>query len=137
MVVMSEISVRAANQDDYPFIFASWLRSYKTSDFAKNIPPRTYFTWHHAIVEHLLKRSTVLIAHPTDSPNTIVGYMVHEKNVIHYCSVKKDFRKLGVATRLILESQIDLNKCQYTHSTKDIAFLYQKFPNLEYNPYAI
>jgi hypothetical protein len=136
---MSEIEIRPAKPDDLPFIYATWLKSYRTSQFAQNIESKIYFSWHHKIIESILTRSQVVIAHPTGQPNIIVGYLVTEPNVVHYCYVKFQFRKLGVATNLIQHQSIDPNQMQFTHATPDMNWIALKYPLLtnNYNPYAI
>ena len=61
----SEVSVRPANKDDEPFIFSSWLRCYRSSAFASNIPSDVYFTW-HGIIKHEELNSSRMGARATD-----------------------------------------------------------------------
>ena len=132
----SEVSVRPANKDDEPFIFSSWLRCYRSSAFASNIPSDVYFSWHHRIVEGLLLRATTLIVHPEGQPTVILGYLCCEprRNLIHFVSVKKAFRSVGLAHVLIEASGIDLATAQFTHGTPEMSWIINKLPNLKYNP---
>jgi hypothetical protein len=135
---MSELSVRPANQSDIPFIFATWLKSYRDSKFAELIDSKTYFAAHHALIEILLAKSTVLIAFPTNQPNVICGWSVTQPNLIHYVYTKSAFQKLGVATSLLKSAGIDLKTATtFTHGSKAAKWFAPKFQNLTYNPYAL
>lgn len=111
------IEKRAATQADRPLIFATWLRAFRHgSHFPRHIPERAYFAAHHNVVEALLDRSTVLVAHPTGDPEVILGWSVVEKlpvddavtapQAIHFVYVKPAFRRSGIA-RLLLDDVID------------------------------
>lgn len=133
------ISIRQGVVDDAAFIFSTWLRSYAGSSyFARKIPRKTFFAYHHQIIERIIARNaTVLVATPEDDPSTILGYLVHEGPVLHYIYTKGPFRRLGIASRLIKESGLDLNKSQFTHWTYDADDLLPLWPGLSYNPYLI
>lgn len=140
---MKEIEVRAATTADLDFVYATWLRSYRhASQFAKKISNTTYYTWHHRVVERILSRegAKLLIAHPKEDPELILGYICTEKQpdgmeVVHYCYVKKTFRQLGVAKALI--SGASLGKMNFTHWTTDTDWALKKYPGMSYNPYRI
>jgi hypothetical protein len=135
---MSELSVRPANQSDIPFIFATWLKSYRDSKFAELIDSKTYFAAHHALIEILLAKSLVLIAHPNGKPNVICGWSVTQPNLIHYVYTKAAFQKLGVATILLISSGIDLKATTtFTHGSKAANWFAPKYTSLTYNPYAL
>lgn len=138
----SEIEVREAFLEDVSFIFATWLRSYRhSSTFAKKISNDIYYARHHLVIDLILKRpgSKVLVAHPKDEPDVILGYVVTEKqpdgaDIVHYTYVKKAFRQMGIAGALWK----DLSKQNYiiTHYTTDADWLVRKY-NLTYDPYRI
>ena len=60
-----EVELRPAGLADHAFIFATWLRCYRRSSyFAKRIPDRLFYRYHHAIIERR-PRSRLLIRRPT------------------------------------------------------------------------
>lgn len=136
---MVAVEIRDAGQDDLPFIFATWLRSYRhSSQFAKKISNDVYFAYHHAAIERILSRGgAVKIASMIGDPNVILGYAVVEmqegKTVAHYVYVKKAFRKMGIASRLYKPENGDL----FTHLTDDITWALVKYEGLIYNPYRL
>lgn len=142
-ILMGEnVEVRLAYLDDIPFIFATWLKSYRyASTFARKISNDIYYKRHHMVIDLILKRegSVVLVAHPKGEPNVILGYMVAEnqggEDVIHYTYIKKSFRQMGIAGKL-WDKLDKTKKYLFTHYTVDSDWLVKKF-NLTYDPYRI
>src|ERR1700677_4935251 len=143
MTISMPIEIRPAYLEDIPFIFATWLRSYRhSSTFAKKISNDIYYLRHHLVIDLILKRegSKVLVVHPQGEPDVILGYVVTEKQpdgaeVVHYTYVKKSFRRMGIAETLWKE--LDKNKSYtFTHYTTDAEWLNKKY-NLIYDPYRI
>jgi hypothetical protein len=83
----------------------SWLRSAK-DDF--DMPKDRFFETYRDHINGLLARSQVTMATDPTDPTFIHGYIVYQKVadvfLLHWAYVKKDFRRLGVMSRLI-ESQ--------------------------------
>lgn len=138
----SEIEVRTAFLEDVPFIFATWLRSYRhASSFARKISNEVFYARHHMVVDMILKRegSSVLVAHPKGEPDVILGYLVTERqpdgtDVVHYTYVKKSFRQMGIARALW--STLEKKKYTITHYTVDADWISNKY-NTIYDPYRI
>lgn len=138
----ADVEIRAAFLEDVPFIFATWLRSYRhASSFARKISNEVYYSRHHLVIDLILKRegSRVLVAHPKGEPDVILGYLVSEvqpdgADVIQYIYVKKSFRQMGIGAALWKE--LKDKKLIFTHYTVDTDWLIKKF-NLTYDPYRI
>lgn len=103
---------REATRDDRPLIFATWLRSFRHgATFPRRIPEARYFAAHHNVVEALLDRSKVTVAHPAGDPEVILGWSVVETMLpagdepsalcVHFVYVKPAFRRAGIARRLL------------------------------------
>lgn len=133
---------------DQPFVYSTWLRNYKHSSyFAKRIKPVVFFAGHHALIAHVLAKPTtqVLIAHPKNDPETILGYLVFEaanetkKPVVHFTFVKEAFRKMGVCKALFESHGINPNEpgMIFTHWCFPVDDLIRKFPEMIFNPYAL
>lgn len=137
-----DILLRGVTQEDWAYLYATWLKHYKfSSDFAKRIPHSIFFHKHHLLIGSILrkKETVTLIAYPKDSPEIIVGYITYEKPstrpVIHFIYVKRAFRKMGVARELI--EVLDLSRGVFTHWTEDTDWIVRKVPSLQYDPYSI
>lgn len=117
------VRIRPALEADVPFIFSTWLRSYRDSIFAANISTTVYYAEHHKVVEKLLKSSEVYIACADDDISELYGFICGQKIdgilVIHYCYVKHSFRRLGIGMQLLNMFDYDPSKASiYTHMTK-------------------
>lgn len=136
------IKVRAAQEPDAPFIFNSWLKSYRFGDLARNCDNAIYFAEHHKLIERLLKRCKTFVACAADDPATIYGYICYEHVegvlVIHYTYVKHTFRNMGIAKELLTETKHDPSQtaCLYTHFSESAKKLALKL-NLVYHPYIL
>lgn len=133
------ISFRKANEYDVPFIFNSWLKSYRNSHLGSKINSTIFNTEHHKIIEKLLKHSQTIIAHPSDDSSQIMGYIcasyIESNLVIHYIYIKHNFRSLGIGKMLL--AAFHNNKDMpilYTHHTKPMDILQYKF-NAIHHPY--
>lgn len=135
------VTLRRAEEKDISFIFNSWLKSYRTSYFAKSIGNTIYFSEHHKVIEKLAKTSEVLVACNSEDPDQIYGYMCAEKIdgifCLHYVYIKQPFRRLGVGKLLLSSFDRDSEQASvYTHHTKLAEKLAAKY-NMIYHPYLL
>ena len=133
------ITIRPANASDIGFIFNSWLKSFRNSDFAINISNEIYYAEHHKVIESLLKNYNVLVAVNSDDLNQIYGFICggHTENIltIHYVYVKHTFRKMGIGELLLNSFEHNPEYASiYTHRTKSSNQLSKKY-NFIYHPY--
>ena len=133
--------IRKANPSDISFIYSTWLKSYRHNSAVgkSGIRKSVYFENYREVVDHLLQKSTVFVACLPDELDVVLGYLVFEERVIHYCFVKEAFRLLEIATDLIRFADFPQNKeTYYTHVTNNLSrVISQKFPNFTYNPFII
>lgn len=148
---MKDLLIREYNKSkEEAFIYNSWLHSYRSSRFAKSIDSKTYYTYHHHIIERILGRPSckVYIATHKDTPDTILGYIVLDAfkcPTIHFVYVKHPFRCLGIGQSLLeafkskLEGISLANELNYTHATEGGSKLLTKLPDTKtnYNPYLL
>lgn len=133
MQINNLVALRNCNHGDINFVYSSWLRSLRQgSAYYRSIPHKIYFKAHEASIKNTLTESSVVIASPVSEPEIIVGYLVWEDRsdryvVLHYCYVKKEFRRMGLATHMInsIAGDRDLIATHYT----------DKFRNVHFNPY--
>lgn len=132
----SQVQIRAATEADVPFIFNSWLKSYRNS--LKTVSNAVYFNGHHKVIEALLATSTVSVACDTSDNTQLFGYLVHEEVdgvvIVHYAYVKHPFRKLGILKQLLGSANIIGKSGFYTHQTSGATKLADKM-NFVFNPY--
>lgn len=133
----NEIEIRVAKLEDIPFIYSTWLRSYRhASQFARKITTNVFYEMHHKVIDRFIERGgEVYIAHPAGEPDVILGYLCMDtvQPVAQYIYVKKPFRKMGIARALIKDKDIKL----FTHWTADTDWIVKKISGLIYNPYLV
>lgn len=140
------ISVRAACEDDFNFLIATWLNFfYKNSYFTKRIRKSIYFLNHEKIVKNLLRKETarIVVAYPTELPEVIFGFLAYEEEtpecspIIHFAFSKEELRGKGIFTQMYKHAGIHPNHCRFSHWTMDMNDLIRKYPEAIYDPYRI
>lgn len=123
------VVIRAMEPLDTPFVFSSWLRSYRANSDMR-VSQSLYYAGHHEVIEGLLKAPgvEVVVASPEGDPNTILGWCCRGQGVVHYVYVKEAFRRMGLAKMLVGEFS------QHSHITRYGEWALGKHPS-EYNPY--
>jgi GNAT superfamily N-acetyltransferase len=134
-----QVRIRKATENDIPFIFSSWLKSYRDSVFASNITTTIYYNEHHKVIERLLKSCQVYVACNDLQVDELYGFICAEEVegilVIHFTYVKQIYRNLGVGSSLlnVFNHSADVATL-YTHATKMSVKLINKY-RLVYSPY--
>ena len=151
---MQDLLVRDALPGEENFVYNSWLHSYRSSSFARPIDSKTYYAFHHAVIERLLSRTTtsILIAAHAMTPDVILGYLIVETPatmplgcatmpIAHFVYVKQPFRRLGIGKALLehLKPKLGPFSALYTHKTNDGEGLLRAIEEFkaQYNPYLI
>ena len=128
------LSFRTPTEDDMSFIYSSWLKSYRNSDYAKHICNELYYQAHAAIITALILKEKTLIAYDSDT-NVLLGFICYSDQTIFYIYVKFVAREMGIAKELLAKTDIDLSlPILTTHST--LASQKSKL-HLVYSPYAM
>lgn len=135
-------TIRQAMPSDIPFIYSSWLKSFKNnSDLGKEMRSSVFFTNYKLIIDRLLQQSEILVACMSEDPSVIYGYFVYETFFLddafmaHYCFIKEDFRKFGIASDLLKHSHLNQKRFEYSHKTDMLSKL--NLDNHTYNPLAL
>lgn len=105
---------REEEPGDRDFILASWLRSYRLSETVKGVDKSLYYSGQNKLASRILAGSEVKILAASEDPKTIVAWMCYRFPVIHYIYVKQDFRRMGLASRLLGDPQ---KWAAYTHKS--------------------
>lgn len=135
------VQIRDANEEDVPFIFNSWLRSYRNSSFARTLSNEVYYAGHHRLIERALKRCQVSVVCGLEDSGQIFGYSVTEKVtgvlVVHYIYVKDSYRNMGIANTLLQHAGHDkkIFSC-YTQHTKPCDLVASRY-SLLFQPYVL
>lgn len=124
--------VRLGHAEDRPFLFSSWLKSFR--DSCPYVWNGTYYAGQHRLIESLLadEDTAVHIAAPMGDDLTIYGWVVHSRDAktLHYVYVKEAFRRMGIGAVLARNPQVT------THMTK-YGQLALKGRPVAYNPYLL
>jgi len=133
------IKFRAATQEDVGFIFNSWLKSYRNSQFSRFISNTVYFTEHHKVIERLVQENKVIVACDEKDSNQLFGYIcagnVEGFFICHYIYVKHTYRNMGLGKELLNQFSHDASTAGlYTHHTRIADRLAPRY-NLVYHPY--
>lgn len=138
--------IRTANGSDLNFIYSTWLNNYRSdSRIGRSVRKGIFFSEYYSVIDKILgKNSThVLIAHPPNEPNVITAFMVYEDSiddtpfVLHYAFTKEVFRNLGIAKSLFLKAKSGEGATVFTHHTRTIDSLLEKYCDFIYNPFLI
>ena len=134
----AQFLIREATVEDHPFIYSSWLKSFRDGPAVKGITNSTYYSGQHQVIENLItEKSTVILlaCNPEDSLH-IYGYIVATENCVHWVYVKLPFRQFGICKTLI-QALVKTDKKYYTHLPKILHRKASQFSSFEYNPYLL
>jgi ribosomal protein S18 acetylase RimI-like enzyme len=110
-----DVEFRSGRVADGNLIRATWLRAFKSS--ARGVPAPWYYAAQGALVNALLERSDVTIAHYPGDEDQVVGYCVVDDGLLHWVYTKGTFRRLGIATQLLDHAHPSTPR-QLTHWTR-------------------
>jgi GNAT superfamily N-acetyltransferase len=114
-------------------IFSSWKRSLrKGNDFFQLIPGDIFHAHYQRFIEHLLSRNGIVrLAVLTDDVDVVLGWSFHEQHTLHYVYVQRDFRRQGIAKRLVAAPVLTI-----THLTNlGLQIWPQKLKSATFNPF--
>lgn len=139
---MAPIKLRAPMKDDSAFIYNSWLKSYRNSDFAKSQCNTVYYDNHKEVLTALLTRSLVVVACNPGDENHVFGYLVYEElagnnTIVHYVYVKHTYRRSGIAKQMLDTVRKSKNPILVSHltpickATKSVVYIYDPYKMFE------
>lgn len=141
---MSLYTLRAAQVDDLPFIYNSWLKSHReASPWAKIIPSTLYYNHHKQLITKILERSDVIVCCNPQDTSQIFGYAAFSQGkiaTIHYIYVKHPYRKLGIAKimfDIIMVNHDQTFPAVATHATGVWLDVLKDKWKMVYNPYLL
>lgn len=149
------LSYRRAEERDLPFVVRSWVSSYRTAYAAGLLLMDDYRLIMERQVRRVLERPGVEVwvayAPDEDDPRADLygwiaverGYEVPvagrmqpaEEPLVHYCYVKSNYRREGIARGLFRAAGIDpAEPFAFTCTTGVVADLRHKIPRARWNP---
>lgn len=135
---MIPYKLRAPVEADTSFIFNSWLKSYRSSNFAKDQCNTVFYENYKKIVNDIIDRSMLTVICNPEDENHLFGYIVFERLpganlLVHYIYIKHTYRKNGLAKALINAVHESGNPILASHHTnvckasKSIAYVYDPY----------
>lgn len=140
-----EIMIKPAKdcENEKPFIYNSWLKSFGKTSEARRMVSKIYFENYTRIIDQIFENDAyVAIAVSPDDVDLIFGYIVFHWDTdinltfLHYVYVKEAFRDLKIAKRLLEQIHVGIGSepiiCTFANEKFDD--LRDKFL-LTYNPF--
>jgi GNAT superfamily N-acetyltransferase len=93
--------IREAKVEDIPYIYDSFLMSFKGSPGVEHMASEDYFPAMRATFTKLLEDAVVEVACAEDDPETILGWAAYHDHTLLYVAVKKAVRGHGIAKALV------------------------------------
>jgi GNAT superfamily N-acetyltransferase len=108
---MTTIALRGKTDRDIPLVFKSWIKGATGDPALARIPFPTMAYYHHRLIESAWDDPgcTWLFAVSATDPSFVLGFLCGQvmqaqagvSPVVHWVYVKKAFRRVGVASRLL------------------------------------
>lgn len=134
-------SIRLAVPADLSFIYSSWLNSYRSdSGIGRSTRKSIFFKEYNRVIDGILSDpfTRILVACLPDESNVICGFLAFAPGTLHYCFVKEDFRRFGIARSLAEEALGEgVSEIWCTHRTELSRPIFQKNTELQYNPFLL
>lgn len=92
--------LRPGVPEDLAFIVDSWVMSFRGQAIARDAG-RGYMRDMKWLVRRLLEQCAILVAADEDEPGAIWGWAATRGNAILYVFVRREFRRQGIAKRLL------------------------------------
>ena len=126
---------RPAVGKDIPFIYATMLNSLRVdSVIGSSTRKSVFYNEYNPILDNILLNARVTVACLPDDSNVILGYAIHDGNLLHYVYIKEAFRLQGIAKDLYQHiGQPNI----ITHETKTAMPIIANSVNFIYNPFIL
>jgi hypothetical protein len=99
----ADIQIRAGRDDERPLVFQSFIREYRRSPYAKDVPAEVLMV----MLTRLLEAWGFTVAVEPDA-DEVLGFIVAQApNRVGWLQVKRPYRRNGVARALITATGIE------------------------------
>lgn len=133
----TDLHLRQAIGSDLNFIFDTFRESVRQDTAIGRSCRTSVFKREFAkVIDHILEKAKVVVACMASDHNVILGYLIWEPSIIHYCFVKQAFRRLGIAKALYFEAFGHYKgELQCSFKTQSLRDLFDAKPQLIHNPF--
>ena len=119
---MISFKLRPPKTEDSSFIYSSWLKSYRNSNYAKDQCNAVFFENHKKVINSILDKSMMVVVCSQEDDNHVFGYTIYEylagdNLLIHYTYIKHTYRKMGIAKKMIQSIRKSQNPILSSHYT--------------------
>ncbi len=125
------IQIRSGTLTDQAFVYSTLLKGlYFGCELYGQIDRIAFFDNYSKVADRILGSSELRVACLADDTDVVLGYALVQDNVLHYCFVKKPWRKQGIAKSL----------CAGVDTVTHLTRVGQSIKNrkaLTYNPFLI
>lgn len=105
----NDVVFRSAKPEDLPFLFDSWMNSWRKCPWAGCIPNNLFFPLQRSAIEQLIGRgATFEIACRAADENHILGWICKEtskeaipKCIVHYIYTREAYLPFGIGEELV------------------------------------
>jgi hypothetical protein len=97
--------IRPFVETDRNFIVRGWTSEMRRAAFSRHVSREVYWPCQHELVAQLLRLGTTLVASDPDNHDHVYGAIVYQPAdlaIVHWCYVKGDYRRVGLAAALVL-----------------------------------
>lgn len=97
-----QFEIRPPRPTDLNFIQESFIKCMrKESHLGRSCAGSIFYRDFIKVIDHILEKSELIVVCLAESPDTIIGYLIYEPEVIHFALVKYVFRNNGIAKRML------------------------------------
>lgn len=121
---------------EYNYVLKSWLSALRQNIAHFRHMDDEVFSVHRGAVISAIDRGSTLLACNPDNPNHIYGFVVFERDVVHYIYVASLWRGNGIA-RALLARATGGSPFSYTHLGQRMNGRAMAKMKAKYNPYAL
>ena len=97
--------LRPFRESDRNFVTRGWTSEMRRAAFSRHVPQNVYWPSQHNLVADLLRLATTIIACDPQDEEHVYGCIVYqpaELAIVHWCYVKGDYRRVGLASALVV-----------------------------------
>lgn len=138
-ILIRQPAILTEQSNDLDFIYSSWIKCVLNQKPYSVLDKSWLNAAQHSIITRLLRNCDVLIACDPQDIDQLFGYIVFDKNkrTLHWVYCKYDFRKTGVATKLMLEAFNNFEEpIEYTFESTAIKYHVKRW-NLKMNTHRL
>jgi ribosomal protein S18 acetylase RimI-like enzyme len=127
---------RELRAEDRNFVLGTWLHHARRRVWRHDPAGSDYDAGHSAAIAACLSRSSATVACLADDEYVILGWACWERGVLHYCYVKPEFRRLGIARSLLaLAGLLEDDELTCSHWSPDLKSSFGRDRWVRYDPY--